>query len=268
MNNVFDYQDYKTYITDRIATYPNNGRGVRRKLADHIGCQNTFITQVLTGNYHFSPEQIEKISSFFLLTPDETEYLLLLLLENRSGTKSLSQFLERSLHEKREKNLSLKNRLKMKEAMDREDLIVYLGDWKYSIIHAAIGVSGLQTSQSIASKLNLEIKTVDKILKFLESRGLVQISDGKYKPSQKMLHFGKDEPLLPNFHRNYRQLASASFDTPKSLDFHYSGVITCSHKESDKIRKKMTTLIEEVSKIIQDSKEEDLMVLNLDWFEV
>lgn len=266
MPNIFEYEDYKKYITDRIDSSTDLGRGTRRRLADYIGCQNTFITQVLSGNYHFSSEQAERVGSFFNLSNEEIEYLIILILQNRAGTKSLAKLLEKSLQEKREKELLLKNRLKMKSNMDREDIILYLSHWQYSLIHGALGLPTLRTASALATRFKLPVNTIEKVLKFLETRGLAQQRNGEFILTKKMMHFGKDEPLLPQFHRNFRNLSMTSFDQPDESDFHYSGVIACSKQDIDKIRRKLTAFLEETSKTIQNSKEEELMVMNLDWF--
>ncbi len=78
MESVFQAKSYKAHLLEVIAAAPSEGRGLRKQLAGHIGCQVGYITQVLGGDSHFSPEQGEAAARFFHFTPKETEYFLLL----------------------------------------------------------------------------------------------------------------------------------------------------------------------------------------------
>ncbi|MCC6278544.1 MAG: hypothetical protein IT289_11575 [Oligoflexia bacterium] len=72
--NIFSYRDYKRFLLDLIKSSPNNGRGLRKKLAEFIGCQNTFITHVFSEKNELSLEQAEATARFFGLNREETEF--------------------------------------------------------------------------------------------------------------------------------------------------------------------------------------------------
>ena len=89
----FDYTDYKSYINARLDADPQ-GRGSRSALARAIRCQSAFVSSVLRGSVHFTPEQGEAINEHFGHSETDADYFLLLLQLQRAGTDSLRQRLK------------------------------------------------------------------------------------------------------------------------------------------------------------------------------
>lgn len=68
--NLFSFLSYKAYLSSKTGA-SNTKRGEKTALAKALGCQPTYISQVLHGNAHLSLEQAEKANSFFSHTDDE-----------------------------------------------------------------------------------------------------------------------------------------------------------------------------------------------------
>ncbi len=118
--SVFDYKNYKLFIIDWIDKHSDQKKGLRKSLAEAIGCQTPYITHVLTGEYHFSPEQAEACARWLGLSINESEYFFLLVLRQRAGTQSLIKMLERQIEEKLTEENGLKKRLKIREGLTPE----------------------------------------------------------------------------------------------------------------------------------------------------
>ena len=73
---IYEYKNYKSFILDWIEKTPSKGRGQRRSIAEAIGCQNPFISHVLSGDYHFSAEQAEACSRYMGLNEQDSEFFL------------------------------------------------------------------------------------------------------------------------------------------------------------------------------------------------
>jgi uncharacterized protein (TIGR02147 family) len=92
---VFKYNNYKTYLRDLILAKGSAGRGEYRRLADYLGVHPTLISQILSGDKDFSPEQILKVAKFYGLGKTENRYLVILVEIERAGSKDLKdQFIE------------------------------------------------------------------------------------------------------------------------------------------------------------------------------
>ncbi len=48
-NSIYDYDDYKSYIIEKIDSSPSKGRGVKLKISASLNCHTAFVSQVLNG---------------------------------------------------------------------------------------------------------------------------------------------------------------------------------------------------------------------------
>src|SRR5213595_3742322 len=89
--DTFEYVDYRSYVSDLLASQPKKGHGFRSKLATVIGCRPAYITLVLKGQANLSLEQADLLCAHFGLTSEEADFFLLLVQFERAGSASLRQ---------------------------------------------------------------------------------------------------------------------------------------------------------------------------------
>ena len=82
--SIFKYQSYKTYLEDSLLC-----KGKKGTFAKFVGCQPSFISQVLKGKPDLSLEQGLLANDFFEHSAAEAEHFLLLLQFHRAGSKRL-----------------------------------------------------------------------------------------------------------------------------------------------------------------------------------
>ena len=210
--SIYAYSGYKSFLIDLMETFPNGGRGQRKALADAINCQVAYITHVLSGDSHFSLEQIEAAARHFSLSKEETEFLLLILQQNRAGTAELRQFFDRLIREHRTQNNLLKERLKIKETLTREDQATYYSSWQYAAIHIALTVPKLRTVEKLTERFQIPSSRVLEILNFLCSKGLATKSLNTYNTTNPFLHLENDSPLISKHHSNWRMKTIQNLD--------------------------------------------------------
>ncbi len=264
---VFEYRDYKKYLNRLIETYPNSGRGQRRLLAEAIRCQVAYVSHVLSGAYHFSPEQAEAASRFFGLSREESEYLVMLVAHNRADTPELRAFYDRILIERSNRRRQFKSRLKIDETLSKEDRARYYSHWYYAAIHMLMLIPQPWTRQAIADRLRLPKKRVIEALDFLLEKGIIEKKEGRFRTSQSLLHLEVDSPLVAQHHRNWRLQAMQAFERDEANAFHYSGAVVCAEKDLAKIQDKLMRCLQECIGMIRESKDEKLAILCMDWFE-
>ena len=59
--NVFEFKSYKAYLEFRVGGYRER-RGLKTRVATAMGCQPTFVTQILNGTVHMSLEQAHRLN--------------------------------------------------------------------------------------------------------------------------------------------------------------------------------------------------------------
>lgn len=266
--NLYAFTDYKAFLRELIASLPNGGRGQRRLLAEALRCQVAYVSHVLAGSYHFSPEQAEAAARHFGLSRDESEFFVLLVSWNRAGTAELRNFYGRMLDGRREQQLRLESRTGIDEAVRREGEATYYSHWYYAAVHMLLTIPAFRSPDAIRKKLGLPAKKVNEVLRFLVANDLARQEGGSFVPGAAHFHLPKDSPIISRHHTNWRLAAMNSFADEKAHDLHYSAVVTCAVEDLPRVRERVAKCLEECMDIIKPSREERLATICLDWFEL
>ncbi len=264
-NSCFAYQDYREYLKARLPT-KGPERGLRSRLAEELRCQSAYISRVFAGESHFSLEHASLISRFLGHGEFEKEYFLLLVHEARAGNRDLVEFYQKKRQEVLERRLVIAERIKVKTGLTKEDQMTYYSSWFYAAIHVMLTVPRLQTASEIAKYLSLPLGQVQKVLDFLESAGLAVQDKEKYRSGESRIHLGRDSPMISKHHANWRMRAVQAVDRFSRDDLFYSGPISIAESDVEKIRGKILKLLEEVEPIFQESSEECVYCLDIDFF--
>ncbi|MBT3981376.1 MAG: TIGR02147 family protein [Bacteriovoracaceae bacterium] len=264
---IFNYQNYKDYLKDRLSTKAET-RGLRKKLADHLGCQSGFISQVLSGDANFSLEHIHKISLFLGLSEIETEYLINMHQKDRAGTTTLANYFEAKMQVIRKKFLNLTEHIQTTQKIDDADYALYYSDWYYSAIHLIITLNKFKDKAEIAHRLNLPEKQITEVLEFLLEKNLVQYENGKYIAGQHRIHLSKDSPFVKNNLKNWRYKTIQSISQKRDHDFFYTGNYTLGPKEFQYLKAEIVEVLKKFESKIETAPEETMACLNIDWFEL
>lgn len=266
---VFDYRDYKTYINELIASRPEKGRGMKSAIAEAVGCQKAYVSQVLSGDAHFSLEQADSLNQFMGHSPEESHFFFLLVQLARAGKPSLRRYFEDQIRQVNEKRLVIKDRLKIKDTLSREDQATYYSAWYYAAIHIMLGIEKFQTKDALIKHLGLSQKKVTEVLDFLVSLGLArQSSLGRFEIGPTRIHLERDSPMISKHHTNWRMSAIRSLERASENDLHYSVVAGMSDEDAVKIRSMILKYIEETLGVIHASKDEGVHCFALDFFPI
>lgn len=264
--NIYNFICYKSYINESIKMAPNKGRGLKKKIAEELNCQNTYVSHVLSGKSDFSLEQGKGLAKFFSLNTQETRYLFLLINYKRAGTVELKNFLREEINDIREKNKRIKERVKINRELPLHAMEEYYSNWTYGAVHMTLLLDGVTTINDIALKLKLDVKIVRSILIFLESIKLISSKGNRYIVSQKVLHLDRESSFISIHHQNWRLKVIDKIKSKDDKDLNYSLCFTCERKDVEQIKEVFLEAIEKASNIIKPSKSEELMALNLDIF--
>lgn len=266
--NIFEFINYKTYLIEKIHSLPSKGRGIKLKMAEFLNCQNTFVSQVLKADAHFSFEQAIKLNQFFEHDKDEAKYFINLLHFSRASSDELKQFYQEELNELILKNSDLKKRTNIKNSLKEKDQNIYYSSWHYSAVHILVTIKSFRSTEAIAKKLNLTKDKTNEILHFLTGTGLLTKDGNYYTTGTARLHLSKDSSHIQKHHTNWRIRAINSIDMNLPGDLHFSNVVSMGEKDIVKIRELFIKTIAEAREIIKNSPEEKLQSICVDFFEI
>ena len=266
-NSIHGYTDYRSYLQTLIGAAPRAGHGYRKKLAEAMHIQPTYLSQVLNGQRDLSADQVVDLAQFLQLSPEETDYLLLLLSRGRAGTRESRQYFDRAIEARQAAYLQVRKRVKINSSLDDQAKAVYYSDIAYAAVHMAITIPALQTPLALAERLNISIERVRSITAFLGDQGLITSDGNHFLPSNKELFVDRSSPFIISHHRNWRLKAIERASVRSLQDYQVSLAVTLSEADAKRVRQKLATFIEDVAKEIKNSPEEKLMGLAIDFFD-
>ncbi len=267
--DMFDFTDYKDFLNKKLDNLDQGGRGSRARMSRAIVCQTAYTAQVLRGHAHFSLEQAEAINDFLGHTEDQGSYFLLMVQLAKAGSEKLRSRFQKQMQEIQKSRALLKNKLEVKSQLAEIEQLRYYNSWIYGAIHAIVSVPGFQSPESIAKRLDLEVRQVSDALEFLIAAKLLEREKkGELTIGQGQIHIGADSPLISKHHINWRLQAIRAIERNPRDGLHYSSVISISKKDFQNVQKILVETLKEIKTIIRGSDEEQIASLNLDLFEL
>ncbi|MGZ3744028.1 MAG: TIGR02147 family protein [Pseudobdellovibrionaceae bacterium] len=266
MVKIFEFTDYKLFLASIEEERASFQRGFRSRVAEVLGCQNAYISQILNTHANFSLEQAIKIAEFLQLDEIETRYFLLLIELARAGTSALKEFFSKDIEVLRAKHLNIKERVPNAKNLTPENQSLYYSSWLYPTIHMLVTIPNYRTIPKIAAALRVEDHIISEVIWFLITSGLVVETKGHLMPGPTQIHLSKDSSHIRQHHSNWRIAAIQSLTTKNDSNIHYSTVSSLSYDDAEKLKTKLVKVIQEYVEIIQPSKEETLYNFNLDFY--
>ena len=138
----------------------------------------------------------------------------------------------------------------MREALSESEQSVYYSSWHYSAFHMAISVPKYQTLDALYRHFSLTGKQGAEIVAFLVRTGLAQTDGTKVVPGTSWIHLGKESPLAPKNHTNWRLQALRTLDYPDESDLHYTSGISISRDDMPKVKSILVRALDQIRDVI------------------
>lgn len=266
--NIFEFTDYKPYLSVKISTDAQSTKGYRSQLVEAVGCQLSYLSQVLNGKPDFTLEQAFRLNQFFGHSKEESKYFLFLIEASRAGTHDLKSYFYEQAHELREARLNLKKRFVDTQDILEKDQSRYYSSWFYSAIYVILSIPEYQNPKLIAARLNLPLDLVLETIEFLEGCGLIANKAGAYVPTKRNIHLHRESDFIRRHHINWRSQSLQSTEKNLKEDLHYSTVIAISKADSQRIKEILAKSIEEAGNVMKPSIEEEIYAMTMDFFKL
>jgi uncharacterized protein (TIGR02147 family) len=266
VSDLFQYTDYKNYLRNRVDS--SEEKGIVRVMAEAVGCQRSYISQVMNGKVHLTKDQAWGLCEFWKLGSLEAEYFLLLVEHARAATRSYRAQMERDLERIRRSRDDLKSRMKREEIQNPKDAALYYSAWYHSAIHILLSIPGFHSPEAIAKKLGLSVKLVENCLENLKQLDLAKESLGKWQFEGKGIHITRKSSYVVFHHSNWRQRAVLSAQQEDENSIHFTNVQSVSREAYEELKNRLREFVDQANKLIEPSAEEKLICFNCDLFTV
>jgi uncharacterized protein (TIGR02147 family) len=265
--SVFEFLNYKEYLRQLVGSRRQKS-GVRSQFARALGCQPTYLSQILYSNPDLSLEQSELLSNFLGHTEIEKQYFILLVQRERAGTLSLRNFFDNQIQKLVESRFDLTKRLGGKTVLSQENQSIYYSSWHYAAIHIGLTIPNLRSMNGLAEAFQISKRRVGAVLEFLCQSGLAKEHEGFFIPTEKQIRIGRSSHNIFKHHSHWRQQAIEALEREAISDLHYSGVVSLSDTDVRKLKDRLLEVIDEFVNVVSSSKEEKLYCFNIDFFDL
>jgi uncharacterized protein (TIGR02147 family) len=258
--------DYREIVNECLGyRHKRRPRGAIKKISEALSCHPTFIAQVLKGRAEFSLEQGHGIADHFNFTEEQKDFFLTTLLRDRAGTTKLREFLQSKLNKALEAKMDLKKKLRAVEPRLADFELEYFGNWMYQTIHAFTQIPRLQSANPISKVLDIPVEEVEWILNRLQKMGLVKNERNYWKSTRDSLHLPKKSRFIRQLRLTWQQkLLSDLQGGDASEGTRFSGLITVSEKDYQKVRDLIVEALGQIRSIVSTSNPQKVCILSLD----
>ncbi len=264
---VFSYRQYKLYLEALIqAAEPRHG--YVSKLAKAALCQRSYLSQVVHGSAHLTPDHGLGLCRFLRLSDEETDYFFLLLDHARAASPALQERINAKIEARLKERADLAKRVEAKTVDITAQETRYYSSWHWMALHLVVSIPGYQTLPAIAERLNLSESFVLQGLEQLRRLNYVEKREGRWIYSGDNLHLSRESPSVTLHHNNWRQRGVLDSAMTNLESVHYTSVFSLSLKDQELLRSRILSWIDESRKIIGPSSSEELVCFCLDFFKV
>lgn len=269
MKDIFRYTDFRTFIKDRNAELPNQGRGVLAAMAKYLGVHSTLMSLILAGKRELAPEQALLLAEFLELNPWQTEYFMILVSFARAGTDQLQKFYRKKIRHLQSENRKLDHHLDSQRILTEVEQAQFYSSWIYSAVRlqCSIAENGL-TLLEISKIFNWPEEKIFAVVSFLEEAGLLKQREARFMIGDKQTFLSSRSPLVGKHHKNWRLRAIERSDLLQDQELMITVPCTMSRGDFLSLREQLVTMVSKASTMINDSNPEELVCLNVDLFKV
>ncbi len=246
---------YREVLHAQIRKNPQ--RGYKGELAVAMRIHSSYLTRVISGDVHLTPDQAADLAGFWKLSERETRAFLLLVMRERAGSPALRKSLDQQLAEIRAQDTKLSTQIEVEEGVE-DDHSLYYSSWHYPAIHVLLLNPLTRSAEKLSSMLQLPRNVVLTALAELVRMRLAEKTSGtEWRPIVRDMHLPDQEMWAPINHASWRQKAALRIAERRKDELHYSGVHTCTKGDHERIRKLWMNTLLECRKIASDSPGDD-----------
>lgn len=265
MINIYDFNNYHSFLSQWIKEQPRGGRGELSKLAASAKTSVSVLSVVLRRERNLTIDQACGIAKYLQFNNQQTDYFITLVQLGRAGSTESKSYFKEKVAQFRSAHKKLANRLPHQKMASTQVQAQFYSDWIYSAIWNLLA-AGIQDRNQLAQRLTLSRSRVDQVIEFLLEGGLCRQVGTQFEVAVDRTHVDQSSPWVTNHHRHWRlknlqSLSDLNHDQELSLTF----PMTISKRDIREVRKRLVAFIESLDPLVRESECEACACLAIDW---
>jgi uncharacterized protein (TIGR02147 family) len=264
--SIFDFSDYRKFVSTWLAQQPHKGRGFFTQLATKLSTSNAAVTQIFKGHREMSQEHALELSEEFNFNPKELLYFLLLTDYSRTSSHKLKKVLSLQIQKTQTEQKDLVNKVEKDKVLTDEMKSVYYSSWVYTGLRNLIATEQYNSIHLLAERLKLPPNQVNKAIDFLIQNQFLTFEKNKLITGPQKTHLESNSPFITKHHQNWRIKSLVEMENHSEKDLFYTAPMSLSEDLAEQIRGQLAEFIKNLVTEIGPSKSETVRCLNIDWF--
>lgn len=263
--SIYQYGSYVAYLKE---VFPTSGpeRGRRSALVKYLGCQTSFISQVLGGRAHLAMEHAIKVAEFLRLSAQETDYFITLVQKDRAGSKALRDYFEDQLDVKKKNAQTIRAQVMVEDVPSEYEQYIYYSSWIYAACHILCALPEYRDRNKLRSYLGIEASMFEQCIDFLKKASFIEEDESGLSIKRFRVHVDAKSPMIDKHHVNWRIKAIEQIEKRNPEDFHFSGIYGIARKDAKVIHDILLNQLKTIEDVVKDSKEDSPYILLLDFW--
>ncbi|MBI2519968.1 MAG: TIGR02147 family protein [Bdellovibrio sp.] len=270
MYNIFMESEYRKIIKTIVETKKQVDKKFNyQKMAESMGIQKAYLSQVLQGTRDFSQDQLYRAAQFLRLTEPEYEYMKLLLEYSRSALAERKQKLQKEISEIQSQNLKTEKSVDLKkiEVIAEKGATYYL-DPLNQIVHMALDIPRFRKNISdLAKALELSDVRVKKTLSTLQEIGIIEIKNNEIKVLTHNIHLPKDSPIFWPWKTALSAMSNYRIrNLEENSTYNFSVVFAADEETKTKLQAMFLNFLKDARPLVEKAKSKEVFQMNFDLF--
>jgi DNA-binding MarR family transcriptional regulator len=268
--NIYSFQSYTEALLSSIEPKKQTESSwTLSQLAIECQMQPSYLTNVLKGRCDFNSDQLARVCDQLGLSPEDYDYLALLLELKRTNFDKRRKQLEAKIKELRQSHLRAEKNISTKTVeMTGEQQAAYYLDPHNQLIHIFLsGHTGPCTVDFLAQKFFLPKSQVTKILNTLEEIHYIKRNNNKIEVLIEGRHLPRESAMRLPHHILMR---AKSLDQMQRLapdqTYSFSATISTEPEVRTKLQAEFLKFLKAAEKLVKSHQSEKLYQINFDLF--
>ncbi|MCP4915024.1 MAG: TIGR02147 family protein [Oligoflexia bacterium] len=268
--NIFNELDYREILRKTIEERKKIDSSITyQAMAAHTRIQKAYLSQVIKGVRDLSQDQLYLATQFLNFSPEESEYLKLLLDYARCGLADRKKILLKEI------KIWQKQKNKTSQYIDVEELTQrevnredYFLDPINQVVHMGLHCDEFRKDpMKLASKLFLPKKRISEYINNLQRMEIISMGPKGIELNDVELHLPKSSPI---FHSYKSQCYTNTMNRLKKLDesktYNFSVIFSADDEVRKEINDQFMKFLTKVKKLVGPSKSKEVFQMNFDLF--
>ena len=268
--NIFNELDYREVLRKTVEERKKVDSSLTyQAMAASMRVQKAYLSQVIKGVRDLGQDQLYLACKFLSFSPEESEYLKILLDYSRCGLEDRKKDLLREIKIWQKQKNKTSQYIDVEELSNREiNREDYYLDPMNQVVHMGLYCDEFRKDpMKLASKLYLPKKRISEYLNSLQRMGIIEINTKGIKIKEVELHLPKDSTI---FHSYKSQCYTNTMNRLKKLDesktYNFTVIFSGDEQVRNELNNEFMKFLTKAKKLVKNCKSKEVFQMNFDLF--